>query len=101
MAAAVQPGARVRRDAQVRYLVRQPQAALQKVAYPLELRPRVEPLRLRAVRRELQDELVSARRARWALRLEHPQALQVSVQFSEPPAQLAEASACESQELQV
>lgn len=101
MAVAVQPGARVRRDAPERFLAGQPQAALQKVAYPLELRPRVEPLRLRAVRRELQDELVSARRARWALRLEHPQALPVSGQFSEPLAQLPEASACESQELRV
>lgn len=58
MAAAVRPGARVRRDAWVRYLARQPQAALQKVAYSREPRPQVELLRLRAVRRELQDELV-------------------------------------------
>lgn len=95
MAAAVQPGARVRRDARV------PQAALQKVACSREPRPRVEPLRLRAVRRELQDEWVSARWARWALRLEHPQALPVSGQFSEPLAQLQEASPGESQELRV
>jgi hypothetical protein len=56
LAAAVQPGARVRRDAPERYLALQPQAALQKAAYSREPRPRVEPLRLRAARRELQDE---------------------------------------------
>lgn len=53
---AVRWGVWVRRYARERFLARQPQAALQKVVCSREPRPRVEPVRLRAVGRELQDE---------------------------------------------
>lgn len=56
LAVEVQRGAPVRRDAREQFPARQPQAVLQKVVYSREPRPLAEPVRLPAVRRELQDE---------------------------------------------
>lgn len=101
LAAAVRWGAPGRRDARPHCQVRPPQVARQKVEYSREPRRLAEPVQLRAVKQEQQDEWVSARQARRALRPERPQALVVLEQFSERQAQLPEASPGDPQELQV
>jgi hypothetical protein len=59
-AAAVNRGAWAHRDAREQFPARQPQVALQKVAYSREPRRLAEPVLLQAVKQGLQDEWVSA-----------------------------------------
>lgn len=86
-AARPDPDALARRDARERFRTRQPQGVLLKVACLREQRPRAEPVRLLAARRERQDEWVSEREAQPASGqpgLPQVPALAAWEQFSEP-----------------
>jgi hypothetical protein len=90
-------------DARERFLEQQLQAVLPKAVYSVLLlkavyswgpQPMAEPLRLRVVMQEVQDEWASALRVQWASRQpEHPLARVLAAweQFSEPMAQQPEA----------